>query len=400
MNSSPYLSTLTPLRGIAALLVVVFHSTRYVAPLVDPNVTSLIESGWLWVDFFFILSGFILSHVYGTQFETRLEWRSYRTYVLARFARVYPLHFFTLWVCVGLVLGIKALADGIMPNFQPAFNLSGIPASLLLIQSMYVFPEPPLNGPAWSLSTEWWVYLLFPLLVRPLLNLRIVGKLILLLAIAAMYLALVYYIAPHWANRFWIKLGLMTATPTLNMTGDFGFLRCVAGFTLGMLLYRLYQERVFCKILKSDWSFIAFLGGVLTLMHFGAGDLLIVALFPPVILAAAHNASSAKRILETRPLQYLGNLSFSIYMVHIPIVYAGYCLILLNNPKKLASIDGFGYYKMSYADGWLQCATLVVATLLVSALTYRFVEVPARRYLNARNQARRTAQAMSDAVLS
>ena len=69
MHQSPYLSTLTPLRGIAALVVVVFHCNLFLGQVVDPKITLFVQNGWLWVDFFFVLSGFILAHVYGNYFR-------------------------------------------------------------------------------------------------------------------------------------------------------------------------------------------------------------------------------------------------------------------------------------------------------------------------------------------
>ncbi len=68
-KKEPYLTTLTPLRGIAALLVVIFHCNLMLNPFIPAGYTHLIESGWLWVDFFFILSGFIISYVYGRYFR-------------------------------------------------------------------------------------------------------------------------------------------------------------------------------------------------------------------------------------------------------------------------------------------------------------------------------------------
>ena len=97
--STRYLSTLTPLRGIAALLVVIFHSNLMAVPFVPPGYTSFVSGGWLWVDFFFVLSGFIISYVYGDSFKDSLTTDSYWKYIKARFARIYPIHFVTMILC-------------------------------------------------------------------------------------------------------------------------------------------------------------------------------------------------------------------------------------------------------------------------------------------------------------
>src|SRR3712207_4540408 len=113
MQKSTYLTTLTPLRGIAALIVVIFHCNIMVNPFLPAGYTHLIDNGWLWVDFFFILSGFILSYVYGESFEKGFSGSAYKKYLKARVARVYPLHLFTLlWTLIGALV-IRHLATGL-----------------------------------------------------------------------------------------------------------------------------------------------------------------------------------------------------------------------------------------------------------------------------------------------
>jgi peptidoglycan/LPS O-acetylase OafA/YrhL len=96
----PYLTTLTPLRGIAALVVVVFHSNLMLMPFMPISKPHFITAGWLWVDFFFVLSGFIISYVYGENFKGSVSAASYWKYIKSRFARVYPLHFVTMIWCL------------------------------------------------------------------------------------------------------------------------------------------------------------------------------------------------------------------------------------------------------------------------------------------------------------
>lgn len=399
MNQSTYISTLTPLRGIAALLVVVFHSVMAFAPLVAPDTTHLIANGWLWVDFFFILSGFILSHVYGSNFQGSFSRTYYWEYIRARFARVYPLHLATLLFTVGCGLLMVKLASKMMPHFYLMFDLEALPASLLLLQSMHLFPTTPFNGPSWSLSTEWWMYMIFPFLVQPFFRLKVAGKWMVLVGIVSMYLILMYYIAPRWANRLMIEMGFAQAMPTLNVTADWGILRCFAGFTLGMLLYQLYHLQTAFRWLNSGWVFIVSFALTLAAMHFNWHQMLIIASFPVVILSAAYNQDFVKRFLETRPLQRLGDWSFSIYLVHMLIAFAVYCVMLLRNPHKLSSIEAFGYGQLSYAQGWLQCLWLVVATLIISAFTYHYFEVPSRKYLNSSLKLR-AKKTVSETVVS
>ena len=162
-TNKPYITTLTPLRGIAALLVLIFHSNLMVMPFHSSNVNFM--SGWLWVDFFFVLSGFIIFYVYGESFKQSITTASYWKYIKARFARVYPLHFFTLIWCLVCAIVIIHYANGLHPFFGDMLNPYGAIPSLLFIQSLGLYGAAPLNTPSWSLSTEWWVYMIFPLMV-------------------------------------------------------------------------------------------------------------------------------------------------------------------------------------------------------------------------------------------
>ncbi|GAB2522501.1 acyltransferase family protein [Spirosoma aerophilum] len=388
-QQTAYLTTLTPLRGIAALLVVIFHSGLQLAPLASPTITHLLENGWIWVDFFFVLSGFVLSHVYGDAFHSAVNWDQYKRYISARFARVYPLHFVTLCIVAVLVLIIHAKADGMTDFSKTIFGLHTIPASLLLLQSMHLYETPPLNTPSWSLSTEWWVYVIFPFLAGPFFNLKGLGKGIALVGIAALFFGLMYYIVPHYGNRSFVKPGEL-GPPTLNVTADLGYFRCLAGFLLGMLAYEAYRSRWAFGLLHNGWVFLAAFGGAVFALHVNAHQLLVITLFPLIILTAAYNNDFVKQVLETKPLQRLGDWSFSIYMVHVPLIFAFLTLKLSEYPKMLSSWEAFfgtqHAYAPTFADAWLLCFGLLLTTVLVASLTYRFVEVPARNYLNTRFQ--------------
>ncbi len=112
MNNPPsttaYLPNLTPLRGIAALLTVIFHVDLYIGMggggLLRTNDSLFITKLYLMVDFFFVLSGFVMCHVYGKWFSHSVDSFSFKKFTIARFARVYPLHFFTLLYLVALRL--------------------------------------------------------------------------------------------------------------------------------------------------------------------------------------------------------------------------------------------------------------------------------------------------------
>jgi len=370
-----YLTTLTPLRGIAALLVVIFHCNLMLMPFVPPGYTNLVSNGWLWVDFFFMLSGFIMCYVYGKYFTRRVTWAQYKKYIGARFARVYPLHFFTtIWALICIVAIINK-ASNLDPFFNVIFNPKALPACLLLIQSLHIYITPPLNTPSWSLSTEWWMYMIFPFMVPVFANLKKRGKLATLFLLILFYLFLRYIIGP-------MALSFGSPKPTLNLVSDFGLFRCLAGFLAGMLLFGFYRDKAGYAVLKSSWCFIAFFLAALLCMHFGAADIIILAFFPFILISAAYNSTQVKRLLDTTVLQRLGDWSFSIYMVHVPLIWMFTILAVNKNPAMFGDLVKLLSQKPDYQLGAMMCMVVVALTILIASLTYRFIEVPARNYLN------------------
>ena len=375
MNSidKPYLTTLTPLRGIAALLVVVFHANLMLKPFIPRGEGSFINAGWLWVDFFFILSGFILSYVYSNTFKEQTHSSTYWKYIGARFARIYPLHFFTLIWSLICALFIHAYANNMDPFFATMLNPNAAPASVLLIQSLHLYRTPPLNTPSWSLSTEWWVYMIFPFLVPYFSRIRVKGMIFTLVLITGFFLVIKYLLGPPFTP-------FTGGSPSINVTADFGIFRCLAGFLLGMLAFTFYNINGGYRFLKQDFSFLIFFVGAIAAMSFSAEDMFILAFFPFIILAAAYNNGTIKRLLETAPLQRLGDWSFSIYMVHVPIMQIFTIFFVKKNPDFFAKFPPVR--EVDFTVGVTYCAIIILLTLLVSSVTYRYIEVPARTYLN------------------
>ena len=373
-KSQPYLTTLTPLRGIAALIIVIYHCSIDIGPFMPDGHTHFLDNAWLWVDFFFVLSGFIMCYAYSKHFKENITRSSYKKYIGARFARVYPLHFITtIWAFVCAVI-IVHLTAHMNPFLAEIINPKALPASLLLIQSMHLYFTAPLNTPSWSLSTEWWVYMIFPFVVPFFIRLKKSGQILTGIAIVAFYVFLRYIVGPITPS--------FHPGPTINIMTDFGFFRCLAGFFAGMLLFTFYEHGSGYRIIKRDWFFLLSFIGALVAMHFGVMDIIIIAFFPFILIAAAYNQTMIKRLLDTRPLQRLGDWSFSIYMVHMPIIFTFYAINVIQNPKLLDDTVKAAPQKPNYVVGMMICLVLVLLTLILAAIFYRFVEIPARNYFN------------------
>ena len=387
--STPYLSNLTPLRGIAALLTVLFHFDLMMGGggnlLLKFKDSLLFTRLYLMVDFFFILSGFIMCHVYGKWFNDSVEKNEFRQFTIARFARVYPLHFVTLLYCIGLKLVFIA-AGGIETNPMEAVsnNWAAIPSHLLLLHSMNVNEWFTWNNASWSISTEWWMYMLFPFLVKPFLKLRSVGRAMVVLACFAGYVFIMFVIVPIVTVPASIPfVAVDPANLSINVSYQYGFLRCLFGFVLGMMVYQYYVEGTAKRLLANGYVILLLTLGLGLCLHFAVPDVFSVVFFPLILLSAAYGSQRMNAFFGTKPLQSIGDWSFSIYLVHQPLLYTIATLISYLNPPDPKAPAG-PPPSMDMLTGWLFCLIFIAFTLLVSFLTYRFVEVPARKWINAR----------------
>ena len=372
-KSSTYITTLTPLRGIAALLITIYHCNFGVKPFLL-DYTKFLQNAAMWVDFFFVLSGFIMCYVYHSYFSIGVTWSKYKKFIGARFARVYPLHFFTtLWAFLCSVL-ILHYATSIDPASIGEYNLKALPACLFLLNGFPIFSTFPLNVPSWSLSVEWWMYMVFPFIAPLLLTLKVKGKLWSLMAVLIFYCTVVFYGPPIDSYNKWLFDHLGFMIPYIPIS------KCFGGFLLGMLMYTFFERKSGYSLIKSDWFFTASMLAAVLAMHFGLTAIVIIACFSFIILSAAYNTGRVKRIFDTPVMQKLGNWSFSIYLVHYPVIYMYFILRLKNDPTYLA--QSIFLKEQNYTEGFILCAIIVTITLFISALSWRFLEMPSRNFLN------------------
>jgi peptidoglycan/LPS O-acetylase OafA/YrhL len=362
-----YLSNLTPLRGIAALWVVVFHFSEIVAKFVSTDRSLLLSKGYLMVDLFFIMSGFIICHVYNENFQSGFSGYNFRRFVVARFARVYPLHFITLLLSIAIFVP--------MFGWDPLFdNPRAIPTNLLLIHSFGIHKLFNWNVPSWSISAEWWAYMVFPLLAIFIYRKKGMALVLLALFVVLAYLSIMFWIprvnafdpsSPHRQN--------------LDVTFDYGFLRGLAGFISGMILYKAYEIGLFRIIFQKDiLAFIIITASILC-MHFGWNDGFDIILFIAIVFAFALNNGRLHSMCNSRIAQYLGKISYSIYLMQM------FPLIPLWTGIKLPGlVYGKNSATTSFWIGTGYCLIYIVLVIAVASLTYFTIEKPCRKYINAK----------------
>jgi peptidoglycan/LPS O-acetylase OafA/YrhL len=381
---SKYITNLTALRGIAALITVIYHVDVWIGNgggmLIPTAISRMPERLYLMVDFFFILSGFIMYHVYGNSFAKGVKKESYWTFIKARFARVYPLHILTLCLMAGLLYLAHKIGIPFLVGLEAENSIFSFVTNLFLVHSMNLHSWFSFVHASWSISTEWWMYVIFPFLVVPFERMNGVVRWSVLGACFAIYLTIMYYFVTIVKINPQLPFPPVTAKDgSINVAFQFGFIRCFAGFLIGMVVYRAYRNGLGRSFLAKDVLMITFTLILFLLMHLLAPDALTVVVFPLMILGAAYGSNGINNFLQSRPLQKLGDWSFSIYLMHQPLILVFFILSM----KILPPTDPTA--KPSPVAGWVICAIIIILTIVVSALVYRFWEKPARTWLKRTN---------------
>ena len=328
---------LTGIRGLAAIWVVLFHMS-YDTPV------PVIRFGYMGVDVFFILSGFVLSYGYAHRL---IDFRAYIQFLGARLTRIYPLHLVTL-CALGLIVISAPEYFMRYPLADQRWGASSFVASALLVQNWAHWLPTCWNTPAWSLSAEMFAYFTLPVFLG--LTQRWQGVAApLVLAFGSLGLL---YVALRFAGIH-----------DLNVTGTPGMLRMACEFACGCLLYRAFLNGV--PTLPSIVGLMA--GGLLlAACSSNQADFLALPAFALIILIAAQGRGLMASFLSSRPMVLLGEISYSIYLVH---------WILLQQSNRMLSGTTLTIPEKA---GW--AAGFIAFTLFVATVTFRFIEQPARRW--------------------
>jgi peptidoglycan/LPS O-acetylase OafA/YrhL len=338
---------LTSLRIVTAIWVLAYHFRDHLG--VDIDRLGLVAKGYLGVDLFFILSGFILSHVYLGRFEARRF--NYGSFLWARLSRIYPVHLVTLAATVGIwLVGVKVGA-----GFDPvAFDPAVLPQHLLLIHAWGTTPTVQWNFPSWSISAEWFAYLAFPVAAVLVLAFKRV-------AWAAVVSALGVFALMFWAVE---SHGL-----PLSEVTRLGFIRIIPAFLLGAALHQLGRSVSLPRVLALGGAAAA-TGWIVVASTLRLSDAAIWPAFGLLIFSLAETSkTSARGILSAGWLVYLGEVSYSVYMTHLPVDIAYFHTL----DRLAPGIAG--------AAVWVAWVGVFAATLIVSMATYHLVERPARNWM-------------------
>ncbi|MBK9584780.1 MAG: acyltransferase [Alphaproteobacteria bacterium] len=357
---------LTSLRFYAVFYVILFHYHFLFSPAVD----LILSKGYLAVDFFFILSGFILAHCYLSTLENKTF--TYRHFLIKRIARIYPVHLFTLALML-VIFGINAVLNGPPPEDAP--NASNLAQNIILVHSWGLAADLSFNRYSWTISAEFFAYLLFPFLMSVFISLRR-PELSLLLSFT-LYGAL-WLVSEHLWNQ------------PLSKMSVFGLPRILPEFMIGIGLY-LFSLRYSLK-----WCRQVFMGGCVVALFCGLlleiGDWIAVPLFALMIYATAEQSRTGqKNFLFENSSVYLGEISYSLYMIQYPFMFIVFDTILER---------GLGLEENSKIWGYIWAAAPLIMVLLAMAM-HKYIESPCRHWLVRRISPSGTEQkATGDAAKS
>jgi len=306
--SISYIPSLTPLRGIAAIIVLFYHFDMFISPLA-PEGNFLMDKLYLMVDLFFVLSGFIMFHVYGSWFAKTINTRDFLKYMRARFARLYPLHIFTFLCLFGVSLLFRAKVTEVPEIVNAVLDNSAIPYVLTLTQAWGSHIEATWNTASWSISIEWFLYLLMPFMVLLVAKYR--QKALWCLGVLAMggLFLLMYILEPAWIAEAAIGRGMDAETlaklpqNTINVITGPALLRGFCGFTFGMIAYEMYRNNHFRALFQpSVWFPLIWVTLGICWYQDYLPDAFALVLFAILILHTAYNEGLVKQVLNNRVL--------------------------------------------------------------------------------------------------
>jgi peptidoglycan/LPS O-acetylase OafA/YrhL len=365
-QSAGKIEELESIRGIAALLVVLFHIPVWNTHLHD---IRFIQNSYYMVDLFFVLSGFVMNLNYGDRLHGVGDLARFQ---FLRLGRLYPAHllFLLLGILTSASSWIAATTFGLNNAHGSAFKdatFASFAEQMLLIHSLGFFKiAHPFNLPSWSISVEFYTYLVFGFMC----------------------------LISHYLLRLSTFVVLAGAALALlfvggESVGNFSeILQCLGGYFLGCLVASFAARHPHALPRGSTLAALAAMTLFLCMRTDPQFDIAIFFLSALLIAAVVCSGDDlAKRILRHRSLKFLGLISYSIYMSHTFVLWVcnQFVRVVLRRPE--AIVDGISTPQLSLFGAFLWHGIAVAGTIIVSALVFKYVEDPCR--LKSKEFARR-----------
>ena len=367
-DSKPHYELLDGLRGVAALLVICYH-------IFEGFATSPLDQhfnhGYMAVDFFFILSGFVIGYAYDDRWKTTLTLKGF---FKRRLIRLHPM------VIMGALLGAVSYC------IQGSVKWDGtqVPFTMVLIAlllNLFLLPVVPgtgadvrgnnemypLNGPSWSLFFEYIGNILYALFIRKFST----------RALTVLVIAAAAGLASFGISNLsgYGHLGVGWSMIDYNLLG--GFLRLMFSFSVGLLMSRIFKP---AKVKGAFWICSAVLAVLFTMPHLGGADRLwinglyesvcAIMIFPALVWLGASGKTTNK--VTSTVCKFLGDISYPLYVVHYPLMYLFYWWLWS------------GEEKIPFSQAWPVAVVVIIASIILAYLCLRFYDIPLRKWLASR----------------
>lgn len=368
-DSKPHYALLDGLRGVAAMLVVWYHIFEGFQFAGNKPVIDFINHGYLAVDFFFMLSGFVIDYAYDDRWGKSLTMGGF---FRRRLIRLHPM------VMLGALIGAISFLLTSMERWDGTHStllltLIALVCSWLMIPALPGMQRDvrgngemfPLNGPCWSLFFEYIGNILYALIIHRL-STRILAWLTALLCCALTWFAVTN-------QSGYGSIGVGWTVDTTNLLG--GTLRMLCPFTIGMLMSRVFKpiKKVrgafwICTIILLVLFHVPFIDGGTPMSLNGIFEAAcIIGVFPIVIWLGASGTTTDNT--SRRICRFLGDISFPLYIVHYQLMYAFYMWLIKTE-------------LYTFSETWPIAISTMACSVCIAWLSLRFYDEPIRKWLN------------------
>ncbi|HEY4195520.1 MAG TPA: acyltransferase [Mucilaginibacter sp.] len=373
LESKSHYEILDGLRGVASILVVIFHVFETYS---GDRFHQFINHGYLAVDFFFVLSGFVVAYAYDDRWSKMTQWDFYKR----RLVRLQPM------IIIGTLIGAVLFYFQACPDFP---LIAGTPVWKMLLVMLVGFtmlPLPismdirgwqemhPLNGPAWSLFFEYIANILYALIIRRF------SKTLLTIFVALSACYLVQYLV--WGPQGDVIGGWAIDKTQLHI----GFARLLYPFFGGVLLCRLgkliHIKNAFtvCSVLLLIVFFIPRIGGTEHLWMNGLYESVsIIIVFPLIVAIGAGGTMTTK--YANKICSFLGDISYPLYITHYPLIYLHLAWVRNN--------------KIPMQTGLLGGLVVLIVSVAIAYTSLKLYDEPVREWLKKRFLMKKASQSVS-----
>ena len=364
-DTKPHYDLLDGLRGVAALMVIFYHVFEAFA---TSPIDQRFNHGYLAVDFFFILSGFVIGYAYDDRWKTMTT----KDFIKRRLIRLHPM------VVLGAVLGVIAFCiQGCEKWDGTQVSISMVMLALLI--NLFLIPAVPgsgpeirgngemypLNGPSWSLFFEYIGNIMYALFIRRM-STKALTALVVLAGIGLASFAIFNFSgAGH--------LGVGWTMEEYNLIG--GFLRVLFSFSIGLLMSRVFKP---IPVKGAFWICSLAIVVLLSMPYVGNGEALwmngiydsvcAILIFPMLVYLGASGKTTDKH--SARICKFLGDISYPLYMVHYPFIYLYYAWVKNESLTFRESLPG--------------ALGVVIGSIVLAYGCLKFYDIPVRKFLTNR----------------